>query len=272
MSSRQLDSDSTARAALRERLSEELYVALREGRTVAPLRLRGLELTIDDAYAVSLGILQRRERSGERVVGKKIGVTSKAVQDMLGVNQPDFGFLTDRMWISNGATVSIAGNLIQPRAEAEIALLLRSGLQGPGVTPADVLAATASIAPCFEVVDSRIDLWNIGIVDTIADNASCGVFVLGDARVDPRPLDLASLKVRVWKNDQPLSEGLGSAVQGSPLASVAWLANTLGQYGIALAAGDVILSGSLVPLEPAHPGDHFRLELDGVGSANIRFA
>jgi 2-oxopent-4-enoate/cis-2-oxohex-4-enoate hydratase len=239
---------------------------------VPPLRDRGLGLDVDDAYAISLGVLARRIRAGERVVGKKIGVTSKAVQDMLGVHQPDFGFLTDRMWIADGGTVHIAESMIQPRAEAEIALILRSGLKGPGVTPVDVLAATESIAPCFEIVDSRIANWDIRIVDTVADNASCGVFVLGASRLDPRPLDLAALRARVRKNGQPLSEGLGSAVQGSPLASVAWLANTLGRYGVSLEAGEVILSGSLVPLETARPGDRFELELEGVGSASVAFA
>jgi 2-oxopent-4-enoate/cis-2-oxohex-4-enoate hydratase len=135
-----------------------------------------------------------------------------------------------------------------------------------------VLGATEFIAPCFEVVDSRIANWDIRIIDTVADNASCGVFVLGEERVDPRPLDLAALRVRVWKNGQPLSEGLGAAVQGSPLASVAWLANTLGSYGVELKAGEMILSGSLVPLEPARPGDVFRLELESVGSAHVAFA
>ena len=134
-----------------------------------------------------------------------------------------------------------------------------------------MLEATESIAACFEIVDSRIENWKIGIVDTVADNASCGVFVLGATRVDPRLLDLAALEVRVYKNGQPLSRGLGSAVQGSPLASVAWLANTLGAYGVSLDAGEVILSGSLVPLEPALPGDRFRLELDSVGEASVSF-
>ena len=172
----------------------------------------------------------------------------------------------------SGGTVRIRERMIQPRAEAEIALILSRPLKGPGVTPQDVLGATAAIAPCFEIVDSRIAAWDIRIVDTVADNASCGVFVLGAERADPRPLDLAALKVRVWKNEQPLSEGLGSAVQGSPLASVAWLANTLGSYGVELKSGDIILSGSLVPLEPAKAGDVFRLELEGVGSARISFA
>jgi len=253
-------------------LADELYRALVERRTVPPLRSRGFELQIDDAYAISLGLLQRRLRAGERVIGKKIGVTSKAVQDMLGVHQPDFGFLTDRMQVAPGATVKIAECMIQPRAEAEIALLLKHGLQGPGVTADDVLAATEFIAPCFEIVDSRIAGWDIRIVDTVADNASCGVFVLGSARSDPRQHDLAALEVQVWKNDQPLSRGFGSAVQGSPLASVAWLANTLGAYGVSLDAGEIILSGSLVPLEPARPGDRFHAELAGVGSVSIAFA
>ena len=253
-----------------ERYGAELYEALRDGRTVAPLIARDASLTIDDAYAISLDALARRRRDGERVIGKKIGVTSKAVQDMLEVHQPDFGFLTDRMWVEGDIDVA-AHKLIQPRAEAEIAFILKAPLAGPGVTQADVLAATECIAPCFEIVDSRIAEWKIGIVDTIADNASCGVFVLGEARADPRDFDLPALHVRVTKNGTPLSEGYGAAVQGSPLEAVAWLANTLGAYGVTLDAGDVILSGSLVPLEPAVAGDVFEMVLEGVGTCTARF-
>jgi len=271
-SSKKPEARPRARRALHEELAAELYRALIGRHTVPNLRDRGLELTLDDAYAISRAILKRRERAGERVIGKKIGVTSAAVQEMLGVYQPDFGFLTDRMQVEDGAVVRIRDSLIQPRAEAEIALILKSALQGPGVTPSDVVGATAHIAPCFEIVDSRISNWDIKIIDTVSDNASCGVFVLGSARVDPRSLDLAALRVRVWKNDEPLSEGLGSAVQGSPAASVAWLANTLGNYGVTLGAGEIILSGALVPLEPARPGDRFRLELEGVGSASVSFS
>lgn len=253
-----------------ERYGAELYEALRDGRTVAPLIARDASLTIDDAYAISLDALARRRRDGERVIGKKIGVTSKAVQDMLGVHQPDFGFLTDRMWVEGDIDIA-AHKLIQPRAEAEIAFILKAPLAGPGVTQADVLAATECIAPCFEIVDSRIAEWKIGIIDTIADNASCGVFVLGEARADPRDFDLPALHVRVTKNGTPLSEGYGAAVQGSPLEAVAWLANTLGAYGVTLDAGDVILSGSLVPLEPAVVGDVFEMVLEGVGTCTARF-
>ena len=255
---------------LNSALSEELYRALRDGRTVPPLIARHPALTIDDAYAISLGALSRRTADGEKVVGKKIGVTSKAVQDMLGVHQPDFGFLTDRMWIEGDIDIA-ANGLIQPRAEAEIGFLLKDCLKGPGVTADQVIAATKAIMPCFEIVDSRIQDWKIGIVDTVADNASCGVFVLGEARVDPRAHDLPNLHVTVTKNGAPLSEGYGHAVQGSPAEAVAWLANTLGAYGVTLDAGDIILSGSLVPLEPATAGDVFEMQLHGVGTCTARF-
>ena len=252
------------------RLAGELYAALRERRVVAPLIERHPDLTIDDAYAISLGFLARRRADGERVVGKKIGVTSKAVQDMLGVHQPDFGFLTN--WMQTGEVIDIdAKALIAPRAEAEIAFMLKDSLAGPGVTAADVIAATDYIAPCFEIVDSRIRDWKIGIVDTVADNASCGVFVLGEARANPRDHNLPALHVTVTKNGAALSEGYGHAVQGDPAQAVAWLANTLGTYGVTLDAGDVILSGSLVPLEPAAKGDVFAMTLHGVGTCTARF-
>jgi 2-oxopent-4-enoate/cis-2-oxohex-4-enoate hydratase len=251
--------------------SQDLYQALRDRRTLTPLSTRDPELTIDDAYQISLGFLNRRLADGERVIGKKIGVTSKAVQDMLNVHQPDFGFLTDAMRVEDGAVVEIAAGLIQPRAEAEIGFILAHDLKGPGITMQHVLDATEAIAPCFEIVDSRIADWKIKIVDTVADNASCGVFVLGSARAKPADFDLAALEVVVTKNGRPLSQGLGAAVQGSPLAAVAWLANTLGPYDVTLAAGDIVLSGSLVPLEPARPGDQFEMDLIGIGRASIGF-
>lgn len=248
----------------------ELFDALRNRRVVEPLIARDPTLTLDDAYVISLDFLARRVAQGERVVGKKIGVTSKAVQDMLGVRQPDFGFLTDWMQVEGDIDVDEKA-LIAPRAEAEIAFILKAPLTGPGVTAADVIAATQSIAPCFEIVDSRIRDWKISIVDTVADNASCGVFVLGEARADPRDHDLPALRVTVTKNGAPLSEGLGSAVQGDPAQAVAWLANTLGAHGVSLDAGDVILSGSLVPLEPAVKGDVFEMTLHGIGRCVARF-
>ena len=191
-----------------EQQGQRLYDALRTARTLAPLTDSHPEMTVEDAYHISLHMLRLREASGERVIGKKIGVTSKPVQDMLNVHQPDFGFLTDSMKYEDGAAVSLkASGLIQPRAEGEIAFMLKKDLQGPGVTKEDVLAATEWVAPCFEIVDSRINDWKIKIQDTVADNASCGVFVLGDRAVDPRRIDLStcgmvleqSPQVRAWE-------------------------------------------------------------------------
>lgn len=253
-----------------ELYGEALFRALRERRTIEKLIEQDPSLSIDDAYTISLDFLARRLKDGEKVVGKKIGATSNAVQDMLGVDQPDFGFLTDWMHVEGDIDMD-AKALIAPRAEAEIAFILGQGLTGPGVTAEDVVAATEFIAPCFEIVDSRIRDWKIAIVDTIADNASCGVFILGEARADPRDFDLPSLHITVTKNGAPLSEGYGSAVQGNPAQAVAWLANTLGTYGITLDAGDVILSGSLVPLADAAKGDLFEMELHGIGGCAARF-
>lgn len=255
-----------------DRLGDELYEALRATRSIAPLTDRESDIQIEDAYHISQRMVSRRvELDGEKIVGKKIGVTSKPVQEMLNVFQPDFGFLTDAMEFPDAAQIPVAGNLIAPRAEGEIAFRLKSDLVGPGVTEQDVLNATETIIPCFEIVDSRIDDWKIKIQDTVADNASCGVYVLSNIEVDPRGHDLPNLKMKVYKNGQLHSEGLGSAVQGNPLTAVAWLANTLGEFGIPFLAGEVILSGSLVPLIPVVAGDEMALEIEGIGGCSCTF-
>ena len=253
-----------------EKLGQALYDALRSGKPMAPLTDNYPDMSVDDAYAISLAFLKaRQERGGERVVGKKIGVTSKPVQDMLGVFQPDFGFLTDAMFAADGK-VHMKDH-IAPRAEAEIAFKLKKGLKGPGVTAQDVLDATEYVQPCFEIVDSRIKDWKIKIGDTVADNASCGVFVLGAQKVDPRELDLSALEAVVTKNGVEISRGMGSAVQGAPENAVAWLANTLGEYGMPFEAGEIILSGSLVPLEPVVAGDKMTMTVAGFGSCDVEF-
>ncbi len=260
--------DETSIAAL----GNELFNALRERRTLAPLTERHRDITIEQAYRISLHMLRRREAAGERVIGKKIGATSKAVQDMLGVFQPDFGFLTDAMQFSDGASISLQrAGLIQPRAEGEIAFMLKADLQGPGVTREDVLAATEWVAPCFEIVDSRIHDWKIAIQDTVADNASCGVFVVGTQHTDPRAFDLAAAKMELQRNGQPAGSGLGAAVQGHPAEAVAWLANTLGAFGIPFRKGELILSGSLSPLVPAAAGDRFTMHIEGLGGCSVSF-
>lgn len=177
-----------------KQLGDELFEALQSRTSLSPLTERYPEITLEQAYQISLQFLQRREAAGQTLIGKKIGVTSKAVQDMLNVHQPDFGFLTDAMHVPDGSAVSMAEHgLVQPRAEGEIAFILKADLKGPGISAADVLAATEYVVPCFEIVDSRIRDWKIQIQDTVADNASCGVFALGAARIDPRTVDLAKV-------------------------------------------------------------------------------
>lgn len=250
---------------------DELYQALRARETVAPLTEREAEIGIDDAYHISMALLERRKADGERVIGKKIGVTSRAVQDMLNVRQPDFGYLTDHMLHGNGEALPISEQLIAPRAEGEVAFVLKHELVGPGVTNAEVLAATDYVMPCFEIVDSRIRDWQIRIQDTVADNASCGLFVLGDQIVDPRDVDLVTCGMVMERDGEVVSTGAGAAALGSPVSCVAWLANTLGEYGIRLEAGEVILSGSLVPLLPVQAGQSMHLSIGGIGTASCRF-
>ena len=254
-----------------EQCGDELFSALRTRQTVAPLTARFSGLTIADSYRISLRLLERRQAQGERVIGKKIGVTSKPVQRALDVHQPDFGYLTHTMRFEDGSEVPISQQLIQPRAEGEIAFVLKRRLCGPGVTPSEVLAATDHVLPCFEIVDSRIADWRIRIEDTVADNASSGLFVLGRTPVKPDRVDFYSCGIVVEKNGDVLSTGAGAAALGSPLNCVAWLANTLGEYGVALELGEVVLSGSLVPLEPVVAGDAMRATIGTIGTVSVTF-
>ncbi|MGB1092226.1 MAG: 2-oxopent-4-enoate hydratase [Oceanobacter sp.] len=254
-----------------QQAGDELYQAMVEKKTVKPLTERFADITIEDAYHISLRMLERRLEAGEKIIGKKIGATSKAVQSFLGVYQPDFGYLTDKMAFSQGQVMPISEQLIQPKAEGEIAFVMKKDVMGPGLTNADILAATDFVIPCFEVVDSRIENWQIKIQDTVADNASCGLFVLGDTAVDPRKIDLVTCGMVVEKNGEIISTGAGAAALGSPVNCMTWLANTLGRFGIPLKAGEVILSGSLVPLEPVQAGDYMSVSIGGIGSASVRF-
>ena len=255
--------------AAHDALAEELYNAWRDRRTIEPLRTRA-SIDIDGAYAIQRGFVQRRIEAGESIVGKKIGVTSKAMQDLLSVDQPDFGQLTSGMVRAHGGTMDLS-ELIQPRAEAEIAFVLSKDLRGPGITAVDVLNATEYVAPCIEVVDSRIRDWDIGILDTVADNASCGQYVIGDAKADPRDVDLNLAGMVVELDDEIATTGAGAAVQHGPANAVAWLANTLGRHGIPFRKGEVILSGSQSVLVPVKAGSEFRCTVGGLGTCSIRF-
>lgn len=254
--------------------ADELYKALRSQSVIDPITDQEPDISIADAYGISSKLLEKRiELDGEKVIGKKIGVTAKAVMNMLGVNQPDFGYLTDAMVAEEGEELSITDKMIQPRAEGEIAFVLKKDLQGPGITSSDVLQATDFIVPCFEIVDSRIRDWKIKVQDTVADNASCGYFLLGQDAVSPKSVDLTTCGMVMELNGQVISTGAGSAALGaSPVSCVVWLANTLGRLGTPLKAGEVILSGSMVPLQPVKPGDYMSVSIGGIGRTAVRFS
>ena len=253
-----------------EALGDSLYDALVARTPIAPLSAAHPDMTIEDAYHVQQRMIARRLEKGDRVIGKKIGVTSKAVMNMLGVHQPDFGYLLDSMVFNEGESVDM-DTLIQPKAEGEIAFLLKKDLQGPGVTAADVLAATEGVMACFEIVDSRIQDWKIKIQDTVADNASCGVFVLGDQLVDIANLDLALAGMVLEKNGEIVVTGAGAATMAHPVNAMVWLANMLGTLGIALKAGDIVLSGAMGAMVPVVKGDNLRMTIGGIGGCSVRF-
>ena len=250
---------------------DELYEAWLARSTVQPLLAREPEITIEDAYKIQLRMIERRVQAGEKIVGKKIGVTTKPVQDFLGVFQPDFGQLTSGMVYQEGEDIDL-GKLIQPKAEAELAFVLKEDLIGPGITAMDVIRATDYVSPCFEIVDSRITDWKIKIQDTVADNASCGVYVIGKTKGDPRKLDITLAGMVLEKNGELFSTSVGAAVQGSPANAVAWLANTLGGLGIPFRAGEVILSGSQSALIPVVDGDELVCTVGGLGSCRVKFS
>jgi 2-oxopent-4-enoate/cis-2-oxohex-4-enoate hydratase len=250
---------------------DELYDAFVKFSPVRPLLEREPDITIEDAYKIQEHFVARRVAAGERIIGKKIGATSKPVQDFLGVYQPDFGMLTSGMVYQEGDTIDL-GTMIQPKAEAELAFVLKADLKGPGITAMDVIRATDYVLPCFEIVDSRIVDWKIKIQDTVADNASCGVFVLGKTKGDPRVLDITLAGMVLEKNGEIFSTGVGAAVQGSPANAVAWLANTLGALGIPFKAGEVILSGSQSSLVPVVGGDELVCTVGGLGSCRVKFS
>ncbi|HLS50926.1 MAG TPA: 2-oxopent-4-enoate hydratase [Burkholderiaceae bacterium] len=254
-----------------QQYGDKLYEALDTGDPIDPITDHEPSITIEDAYAIQLRMIERRlQERNEHIVGKKIGLTSKAVMNMLKVNEPDFGHLTSGMICGDGEAVAL-DSLIAPKAEGEIAFILKHDLEGPGVTAADVLRATEYVLPCFEIVDSRVRDWKIKIQDTVADNASSALFVLGDAAADPRQIDLSTVGMTLEKDGEPVLTGAGAAALGHPANAVAWLANTLGRLGIGLSAGEVILSGSLAAMVPIDAPCNLRITLGGIGSAGIRF-
>ncbi|MFJ7513216.1 2-keto-4-pentenoate hydratase [Peribacillus simplex] len=228
------------------------------------------DLTVEEAYQIQIVGIEKKLESGHGIVGKKIGLTSVAMQELLGVNQPDYGHLLDNMKVSNRGSVRL-NELFQPKIEAEIAFILKKDLEGPNITIEDVIDATDYIVPALEIVDSRIMDWKIKLADTIADNASSGLFVLGDHKFSIDTVDLPLVEMELFRNGELMNTGVGSAVLGNPSTCVAWLASALSKYEVKLKAGEVILSGALSAAIPAGKGDQFTAKFKGLGDVEISF-
>jgi 2-keto-4-pentenoate hydratase len=228
------------------------------------------DISVNEAYHIQLENIKKKVNEGRKIVGKKIGLTSLAVQKMLGVSEPDYGHLLDTMAIENGATISCE-TMIQPKVEGEIAFILKKELRGPNVTVLDVLQATEYVVPALEIVDSRIQDWKIMLQDTVADNASSGFYVLGGKPTSIADINLELIGMALYQNGEVANTGVGAAALGNPAACVAWLANRLADYDISLKAGEVILSGALSGMVVAKPGDMFTARFAHLGQVSVNF-
>lgn len=251
--------------------AEALDVARSTGIVCDPISSLLSEPSLEDAYSIQALNTDRWLSQGRRLVGRKIGLTAKSVQTQMGVKQPDYGMLFADMSVDEGAEIPI-GALMQPRAEAEIAFVLSKDLPEVDTTTAEVMAAIDFAVAAIEIVDSRIKDWNIGIIDTIADNASSGLYVLGSSPVGIRDLDLLNCGMVMERQGEPVSVGAGRACLGSPISATAWLARTMAAAGRPLSAGDVVLSGALGPVVPVAPGDVIQVRISGLGEVTAAFA
>jgi len=251
-------------------IADQLLWAYTSRATLEPLTRTHPGLTVDDAYAIQQSQAAQRLGDGNRIIGYKIGLTSAAMQQQLGVDQPDYGHLfTDMLQVADAAIPT--SNFLQPRAEPEIALVLDRDLGGQRLAVSDLLAATAYALVAIEIIDSRITDWQIGLEDTIADNASSGGVVLGTKATPITDLDLSLLGCVLRRNGRIQHTGAGAAVMGSPLLAAAWLANVLTARGAELNAGHVILTGSLTAAVAVQPGDTITAAVDRLGSVTAVF-
>ena len=258
--------------------NEQLIVSLADkidaayaGETIAPIRNEVENADVDLAYRIQLHNHQRWIAAGKRAVGKKIGLTSKAVQQQLGVDQPDFGFMYADSSFCSGDVIP-ASQYLQPKVEAEIAFVLKSDLNTSDITITDLIGAIDYAVAALEIVDSRIANWDIRLFDTVADNASYGGFVLGTTPVPLSQLDLENCQMQMTRDGEVVSSGEGRACLGNPLNATLWLAKTMIANGQPLLAGDVILSGALGPMVPCHSGESYVATIDGLNSVSIKFS
>jgi 2-keto-4-pentenoate hydratase len=252
-------------------LAEMLLAAEKNRKPIAPLTDSDKGIALDEAYRIQLRVVEMKKSSGQIVVGKKIGITSLAMQAMLGVREPDYGHILNDMVVMEGEKIPMT-DLIQPRIEGELAFVLKEDLKGPGITMTDVIRCSEGVIPSLEIIDSRIVDWKIKLADTVADNASSGRIVLGGKITPLLGLDLRTVGMVLEKNGEIVGTATGATVLGNPPQAVAWLANKLAVYGIFLRQGEVILSGSLTAAVPVAGGDFFRADFGPLGDVKIKFA
>lgn len=251
-------------------VATHLLEAERTKVAIKPLTETYPNITVDEAYRTQLEVINTKVNEGAKITGKKIGLTSKAMQELIGVDEPDYGHLLDDMMYKDGETISLE-KFIHPKVEFEIAFVLRKDLRGPNVTVEDVVEATDYVVPSIEIIDSRIEDWKIKLEDTVADNGSSAGAVIGTKQTKLEGLDLASVGMKVYQNGKLIDEATGAAVLGNPPLAVAWLANALHKYNVYLKAGEVILAGALTKAVPVKPGDTFTAEFELLGSVTARF-
>lgn len=255
---------------VRAELAAELAEAERGKVPIKPLTDRYADLDVVDAYEIQLLNIRARVAAGARVVGHKVGLSSEAMQKMMGVDEPDYGHLLDDMEVFEDRPVP-AGKFLYPRVEVEVGFILADDLPGAGCTEDDVLAATAAFAPSIELIDTRITDWKIKLGDTIADNASSAGWVLGTDRVSPKDIDVKNIDAVLTRNGEVVAEGRSDAVLGNPVTAVAWLARKVDDFGVRLRAGDIVLPGSCTRAIDARPGDDFVADFLGLGSVRLSF-
>ena len=254
----------------RAQLAADLAEAERSRVAIDPLTAAHLDIDVVDAYEIQLINIRRRVAEGARVIGHKVGLSSEAMQKMMGVDEPDYGHLLHDMAVLEDQPVPV-GRFLYPRVEVEVGFILADDLPGAGCTEDDVLAATAAFAPSIELIDTRIKDWKIKLCDTIADNASSAGWVLGQERVSPKDVDIRAIDAVLRCNGEVIAEGRSDAVLGNPVTAVAWLARKVDQFGVRLRAGDVVLPGSCTRAIDAHPGDRFVADFTGLGSVELTF-
>jgi 2-keto-4-pentenoate hydratase len=253
------------------RLAGELWRAETDSAPITPLSTRHPDADIDDAYRIQLAGIRLRVEAGDVVRGHKVGLTARVMREQFGVDRPDFGHLLGSMFHPEGEPLPVDA-LIAPRVEPELAFVLNAPLRGPGVTVADVLAATAFVLPALEIIDSRIQDWKIGIVDTVADNASSARVVLGGTRTRLDEVDPRLIGVVLRRNGEIVETGASGAVLGNPAQAVAWLANTICGHGGSLAAGDLIMPGTCTRAVDMQPGDTVRADFEHLGHVGVSFS